>query len=84
MAFNMRDELIKASRIHFKAHIEKHRINVENLLHNSVGVAEHADIMETVEKELEIIAEYDDKLSVLNKYFPKDYSGDDTRKLING
>ena len=35
MAFNMREELIKASRIHFKAHIEKHRINIENLLENS-------------------------------------------------
>ena len=80
----MREELIKASKMHFEAHIEKHRINVENLLYNSVGVAEHADIMETIEKELEIIAEYDDKLSVLNKYFPNDYQGDDVRKLING
>ena len=80
----MRDELIKASKMHFEAHIEKHRINVENLLHNSVGVAEHGDIMDTIEKELEIIAEYDDKLSVLNKYFPNDYQGDDVRKLING
>ena len=31
--------------------------NVENILHNPVGVAEHSDIMDTVEKELEIIAE---------------------------
>ena len=79
----MRDELIKASKMHFEAHLEKHRINVENILHNSVGVAEHSDIMDTVEKELEIIAEYDDKLSVLNKYFPSDYQGDDVRKLLN-
>ena len=79
----MRDELIKASKMHFEAHIEKHRINVENILHNQVGVAEHSDIMDTVEKELEIIAEYDDKLSVLNKYFPSDYQGDDVRKLLN-
>ena len=79
----MREELIKASKMHFEAHIEKHRINVENILHNSVGVAEHSDIMDTVEKELEIIAEYDDKLSVLNKYFPSDYQGDDVRKLLN-
>ena len=65
----MREELLKASRIHFKAHIEKHRINVENLLNNSVGVAEHPDLMETIEKELAIIAEYEDKLAVLKKYF---------------
>ena len=65
----MRGDLIKASELHFKAHIEKHRINVENLLENGVGVAEHPDIMDTIEKELEIMAEYDDKLSILNKYF---------------
>ena len=65
----MRTDLIKASELHFKAHIEKHRINVEILLENGVGVAEHPDIMDTIEKELEIMAEYDDKLSILNKYF---------------
>ena len=77
----MREELLKASRIHFKAHIEKHRINVENLLNNSVGVAEHPDIMETIEKELAIIAEYDDKLSVLEKYFGKEYG--EGKTLLN-
>ena len=81
MAYNMREELLKASRIHFKAHIEKHRINVENLLNNSVGVAEHPDIMETIEKELAIIAEYDDKLSVLEKYFGKEYG--EGKTLLN-
>ena len=68
----MRSDLIKASELHFKAHIEKHRVNIENLLEKGVGVAEHPDIMDTIEKELEIMAEYDDKLSVLNKYFSID------------
>ncbi len=81
MAYNMREELLKASRIHFKAHIEKHRINVENLLNNSVGVAEHPDLMETIEKEVGIMAEYDDKLGVLDKYFSKDFGEDKT--LLN-
>ncbi len=80
----MRYELIRACKINFEGEIEKHRMNVENLLQNTVGVAEHPDIMETIEKELAVIAEYDDKLSVLNKYFPNDYQGDDVRKLING
>ena len=71
----MRKEILKASRLHFKAHIEKHKVNVNNLLRNAVGVAEHPDIMETIEKELAIIAEYDDKLSVLNKYFTIDNGG---------
>ena len=67
---SMREDLIRASQVHFKAHIQKHKVNVENLLENSVGVAEHPDIMDSVEKELEIMAEYEDKLEILNKYFP--------------
>jgi len=66
----MRKDIIEASKLHFKAHIEKHRINVENLLEKGVGVAEHPGIMETIEKELEIIADYHDKLSVIKEYFP--------------
>ena len=77
----MRTDLIKASQLHFKAHIEKHRINIENLLDNSVGVSEHPDIMETIEKELQIMAEYDDKLSVLDKYFTIDNGG---KGVLNG
>ena len=77
----MRSDLIKASELHFKAHIEKHRVNVENLLEKGVGVAEHPDIMETIEKELEIIAEYDDKLEIIKKYFPLKNSG---KEVING
>jgi len=77
----MRSDLIKASELHFKAHIEKHRVNVEILLEKGVGVAEHPDVMETIEKELEIMAEYDDKLSVLNKYFSIDNG---TKEVING
>tara|TARA_B100001939_G_scaffold315187_1_gene300147 strand:+ start:364 stop:597 length:234 start_codon:yes stop_codon:yes gene_type:complete len=77
----MRGDLIKASELHFKAHIEKHRVNVENLLNNPAGVAEHPDVMDTIEKELEIMAEYDDKLSVLNKYFSIDNGA---KEVING
>ena len=64
----LRDDLIRASKLQFEALIEKHRMNVEVLLENGVWVAEHPDVMETIEKELAIIAEYDDKLSVLKKY----------------
>lgn len=76
----MRDDLLNASELHFKAHIEKHRINVENLLNNPAGVAEHPDIMDTIEKELELISEYDDKLNVLKKYFKKNKE----KEVLNG
>ena len=65
----MREAILRASRLHFESHIEKHRINVENYLRNGVGVAEHPDIMDSIEKELGIMAEYEDKLEMLDKYF---------------
>jgi len=65
----MREEFIKASKMHFKANVEKHRVNAENLLRNSVGIGEHGDVMEELEKELDQMANYDDKLEMLNKYF---------------
>ena len=75
----MRDEIIKASRLHFEAHIEKHRINVENLMRNSQGVADHPDIMETIEKEMEIMSTYHDLIEVLDNYF----STKGSKELIN-
>jgi len=79
---SMREDLIKASRLHFKAHIEKHRINIENMMENSVGVGEHSDIMDTIEKELAIMAEYSDKLEMLNIYFRLDYES--SKEVLNG
>ena len=66
---NFRDDLIEASMKYFEAQIAKHKVNIDVLMENGVGVAEHPDIMETIEKELAIMAEYEDKLAVLKKYF---------------
>lgn len=65
----MRKQMIEALRTHAQAHIDKHRMNVEVYLNNPVGVGEHSDIMDSIEKELNIIAEYMDQLEVLDKYF---------------
>ena len=78
---NYREDLIKVSELYFNAQIEKHKVNVENLLENQVGVAEHPDIVETIEKELQVIANYDEKLNVLQKYF-KGNRG--TKEVLSG
>ena len=44
-------------------------MNIETMLRNPIAIPEHTDIMDAIEKELEIIAEYDDKLEMLDKYF---------------
>ena len=58
-----------ALKAHAKGHIEKHKTNVILLLQKSAGIAEHPDIVETIEKELEIISKYDDQLEMIKKYF---------------
>jgi hypothetical protein len=65
----MREKLLTALEAHAKGHIEKHRINIEVYLTNSVGIGEHSDIIETIEKELDEIARYQDQLDILKKYF---------------
>jgi hypothetical protein len=65
----LREQMIEASKKHFEGHIEKHRINIEVYLKNPVGIGEHSDIMEAIECELAQMAEYHDKLEMLEKYF---------------
>ena len=66
---NMRDKIKESLIAHAEGHIKKHSANVEIYLNNSMGIGEHSDILETIEKELEVIAKYDDQLHVLRKYF---------------
>lgn len=65
----LRTIMLEAVRKHAEAHIEKHRVNIEVYLTNPVGVGEHSDIMDAIEKELTHMAEYEDHLEILDKYF---------------
>ena len=65
----MRKELITALRAHATGHIQKHKANVEIYLTNPVGIGEHPDVIEAMERELDEIAKYHDQLEVLAKYF---------------
>lgn len=65
----MRDILIDAFMSHANGHIDKHVANVEVYLRNPAGIGEHSDIMEAIEIEMKQIAEYDDMMEMMNKYF---------------
>lgn len=64
-----REKMIAAARGHAVAHINKHKMNVEVYLENPVGIGEHSDIMDAIEKELEEMARYQDQLDMIDKYF---------------
>jgi hypothetical protein len=67
----MREQLLDTLRVHFSAHVVKHKMNIEIMLKNPMAIHDHTDWMTAVEKEMAIVAEYEDKLEVLNKHFPK-------------
>ena len=72
----MRDKLIESVRSYLQGNIDKHCANLENLLEYHVALAEHPDIIDTIEKELKVVADFEDKLNVLNKYFIKNLQKD--------
>jgi len=51
------------------AMIEKHKINIEVLTKNASGVADHPDMMKTVEDELNSIGHWEEIKSVIKKHF---------------
>lgn len=65
----LRADMLDAVKKHAEAHIQKHKMNVEVYLTNPVGVGEHSDIMDAIEKEIEHMATYEDHLEILKKYF---------------
>jgi hypothetical protein len=67
----MKEALLKALKSHAQGHIDKHLANIEVYLNNPVGVGEHSDIIDTIEKEIKIVAEYDDILEMISKYLDK-------------
>jgi len=69
---NTKDILYKAYMSHAQGHIDKHVANVNVMLEKPVGIGEHADIIETIEKEMKIVAEYEDLMACMEKHFGND------------
>ena len=65
----MKDTILKSLKSHAEGHIEKHCANIEIYLNNPVGIGDHSDVLEAIEKELEMIAKYEDEINILRKYF---------------
>ena len=49
--------------------IAVHKTNISIYMNNTVGIGEHMDIVETVEKELEKLSTAEDKLETLRQNF---------------
>ena len=65
----MKKQIVETLKHHFEAHILKHKMNVDIMLANPMAIHDHTDLMDAIEKEVAQIAEYMDKLEVMEKYF---------------
>ena len=65
----MRNQIVSALLAHAQGDIQKHKMNVEVYLKNPVGIGEHSNVMEAIEEELNMIAKYEDQVSVIKKHF---------------
>ena len=65
----LKQQMIEAARKHSEAEIQLHRTNINVYMEKVVGIGEHSDIIETIQKELDAMATADDRLEMLNKYF---------------
>jgi hypothetical protein len=66
---DLKEQMIKAARKHAEADLELHKVNIEVYMQKVVGIGEHSDIIETIQKELDQMAAAHDRLEMLNKYF---------------
>ena len=77
-----RDKMIEAMKEHARGHIAKHKMNVEVYFRNAAGIGgeTNADVLEAIEKELDIVARYDDQIQMLDKYLE---SSSNEKQLLN-
>jgi len=66
---SLRETLVSAARKHAEAEIEVHKANIEVYMQQVVGIGEHSDIIETIQKELDKMAAATDRLEMLDKHF---------------
>ena len=76
----MRDMLLAAAKSYYVGMINKHISNVEILLTRSVGIGEHQDIQDAMDKEMDKVAQFDDKLNMIVKYFERKKDAKEEKK----
>ena len=65
----MKEQLIKAARMHAEGELERAKTNILVYMNHSVGIGEHSDIVEAIQEELDKMAAANDRMEMLTKYF---------------
>ena len=65
----LKEQMIEAAKKHAEAEILLHKTNINVYMEKVVGIGEHSDIIETIQKELDKMAAAHDRMEMLDKYF---------------
>jgi hypothetical protein len=66
---DMKEQLIKACRMHAEGDLERAKTNIMVYMNQSVGIGEHSDIVEAIQEELDKMAAAEDRIDMLSKHF---------------
>jgi hypothetical protein len=65
----MKEQLIKAARMHAEGELERAKTNVMVYMNSTTGIGEHPDIVEAIQGELDKMAAANDRIEMLEKFF---------------
>jgi hypothetical protein len=66
---NLKEQLVKAARMHAEGELERAKTNIMVYMNNATGIGEHSDIVEAIQEELDKMAAANDRMEMLEKYF---------------
>tara|TARA_B100000424_G_C22640600_1_gene354139 strand:+ start:321 stop:545 length:225 start_codon:yes stop_codon:yes gene_type:complete len=66
----MKEQLVQALKTKYEADYQMHKANLDIYLNNPVGIGEHPQHFEEMDKLVESMTAARDKLEVLNKEYP--------------
>ena len=65
----LKEIMVSAARKHAEAELDLHKANIEVYMRQVVGIGELSDVIETIQKELDKMAQAQDRLDMLDRYF---------------
>ena len=69
MSCNLRENIVNALLADAEGQIQKAKWNVEVYLHNPVGIGEHPDVLGSIQDQLDVIAEQEERIQVIQNHF---------------
>ena len=68
-AEDLRNTMIQSLLADAEGTIQKAKANVEVYLHHPVGIGEHPDVLGAIQDQLDVIAEQEERIQVINNHF---------------